>query len=355
MKHCYSIFLLAATSVCAAEPPRSRPAETVPPSADVEVATRRGLALLERAGSNWQKNKSCFSCHHQTLPMLTMIEAARAGLPLDAEWLKSQADFTHEYFGAHIDRMNAGEHIDGGAITVGYGLWALRLARRPADETTEAMITYLLKVQGLVRLKDVPPLQPPEKRSGQWMTSCRRAPMQVSEIAATVLVLTGMQHYATEQQQPQVAGARDSADKWLARSPLKSQEDRIWRLWGLHQLMGPVEQKESVRTVILGAQRDDGGWPQTDDRQSDAFSTGQTLFVLLSTGSSSNDRAVLRARDYLLRTQHADGSWLVETHAQPVQKFFENGDPHGKHQFISTAATAWGVAALARLLPPKAP
>jgi N-acyl-D-amino-acid deacylase len=49
-----------------------------------------------------------------------------------------------------------------------------------------------------------------------------------------------------------------------------------------------------------------------------------------------------------LRTQHDDGSWLVETRSKPVQVYFDNGDPHGKSQFISVAATSWAVAALAR-------
>src|SRR5262249_38804403 len=32
--------------------------------------------------------------------------------------------------------------------------------------------------------------------------------------------------------------------------------------------------------------------------------------------------------------------------------FFDNGDPHGKHQFISTPATCWAVVALAGALTP---
>ncbi len=59
------------------------------------------------------------------------------------------------------------------------------------------------------------------------------------------------------------------------------------------------------------------------------------------------------AAKFLLTTQHADGSWLVETRVKPVQTYFDNGDPHGKHQFLSTAATAWATAGLAQLLTEK--
>ncbi len=46
-------------------------------------------------------------------------------------------------------------------------------------------------------------------------------------------------------------------------------------------------------------------------------------------------------------SQEPDGSWHVVTRSKPVQIFFDNGDPHGKDQFISVLATNWAVAALA--------
>ena len=76
--------------------------------------------------------------------------------------------------------------------------------------------------------------------------------------------------------------------------------------------------------------------------------------MLCQTGMTKDDPVAQRARDYLLRTQHPDGSWLVESRVKnKAQPYFENGDPHGEHQFLSTAATCWATAALAQLLPPK--
>jgi hypothetical protein len=49
---------------------------------------------------------------------------------------------------------------------------------------------------------------------------------------------------------------------------------------------------------------------------------------------------------YLLRTQLADGSWLVHTRSHPTQTFFDTGFPHGEDQFISSAATNWATLAL---------
>ena len=322
---------------------------------DVKSATQRGLALVTRAAGNWQKNKSCFSCHHQTLPMLAMAEAASAGFPPDPAWMKSQADITHQYFEERIEDMDEGEHVPGGAATAAYGLWALGLDGRPPDRTTTAMVTYLLQIQGVQKLKGGKPADSTPPRDGRWIASCRRAPLQGSEIGDTVLVLIGLEKYATAEQRPKLVVARASAEKYLAEAKLRNQQDRLWRLWGLHRLGGEASAKEAARAAILKSQRNDGGWAQTDDDQkSDAYSTGQTLFMLCQTGTAPDDPVAQRARDYLLKTQLADGSWLVESRVKyKAQPYFNNGDPHGEHQFLSTAATAWATAALAQLLPPK--
>ena len=53
---------------------------------------------------------------------------------------------------------------------------------------------------------------------------------------------------------------------------------------------------------------------------------------------------------FLLKSQKADGSWLVESRSKPFQKYFETGFPHGVHQFVSTSATAWATIALLETL-----
>jgi hypothetical protein len=79
----------------------------------VESATRLGLSRVKQAASDWQTHKTCFSCHHQTLPMLAAVEGERAGLALDKAWLKSQADTTLKYFEERIDDMDEGDHVPG--------------------------------------------------------------------------------------------------------------------------------------------------------------------------------------------------------------------------------------------------
>ena len=85
-----------------------------------------------------------------------------------------------------------------------------------------------------------------------------------------------------------------------------------------------------------------------------AYSTAQTLFMPRRCGVDGNHPALQVARDYLLKAQFSDDSWRVESRLKnKAQPFFENGDPHGEHEFVSTAATCWATAALAQMLSPK--
>lgn len=135
---------------------------------ELDSATRRGLARVKQAASDWQTHKTCFSCHHQTLPMLAALEGERVGFPLDKDWMKSQADTTHAYFEERIDTMNSGDHVPGGAATTGFGFWALSLDERPSDPTTTSMVSYLLQIQGVSRLHNDNKDRLPKGKSGHW-------------------------------------------------------------------------------------------------------------------------------------------------------------------------------------------
>jgi hypothetical protein len=49
------------------------------------------------------------------LAMLAATEADRAGIKLDPAWLKAQADIALQYFEEHVDVMEKGDHVPGGA------------------------------------------------------------------------------------------------------------------------------------------------------------------------------------------------------------------------------------------------
>jgi N-acyl-D-amino-acid deacylase len=316
-----SIVLLAPSLLAAEEPLDAR----------IAAAVKRGLPLVEKAAENYPTHRKCFSCHHQTLPMLAVVCARQAGLGGNEAILAAQAEFTLASFHGELEDLRAGRGIGGRAMTVTYGLWALALAARPADETTAAMVEYLLKTQ---------------KDDGHWEGQSVRPPMEESYATCTVLAVGGLRQFATEEQKPAVEAAIGKAKTWLINRVPESQEDRAARLWGMHQLAPDSEEFNAAREAVLSAQRPDGGWSQMAEMESDAYSTGQALVVLRASGLNAAESACQRAAEFLLKTQQDDGSWFVATRAKPVQVLFDNGDPHGKDQFISTPATSWALAAL---------
>ena len=104
-------------------------------------------------------------------------------------------------------------------------------------------------------------------------------------------------------------------------------------------------------TALLAGQRPDGGWAQLPTLETDAYATGQALVALQTAGHEVSSAEYRRGAAYLLRTQFADGSWLVRSRSFPVQPLRDTGFPHGKHQWISAAGTSWAAMALALTLP----
>jgi hypothetical protein len=127
------------------------------------------------------------------------------------------------------------------------------------------------------------------------------------------------------------------------------------RLLGLAWARSSPEYVRPAVAQVVAAQREDGGWAQLDNLETDAYATGMALVALQASGEVAvTDAAYRRGVDYLLRTQLDDGSWLVRTRSMPVQSYKESGFPHGRHQWISAAGTSWAVMALGLTQPPLA-
>src|SRR5262249_51122326 len=104
--------------------------------------------------------------------------------------------------------------------------------------------------------------------------------------------------------------ARARADAWLTKhQPNDTTQAAAFRL------LLKVRAGESARTLapaidaLLRRQNQDGGWSQLKDLPSDAYATGQALYVL-SLAGVKNDRAeIRRAVAFLVGSQKDDGSW----------------------------------------------
>ena len=301
-------------------------------------AVTRGVRLLEKAAKNYPEHRDCFACHHQTLPLLGMSEAKRIGIAIDEAVFDATVEFTRKHFADRTAAMREGRGIGGAALTVGYAAWTFDIAKHsPSDELRQAMAMFVVQRQ---------------ERDGRWKPSAIRPPAEQSQISNTVLALRALQQTdSLDGEWLVTASAADRrAREWLDQQPCELQEDLVFRLLGLQWFGGSAEESTRIVERIVKRQREDGGWNAEGTLDSEAYSTGQTLFALLDNGTPADAPVVRRAAEYLAKTQQADGSWFVATRAKPVQVFFDNGDPHGKSQFISIAATGFSTAALARFV-----
>ena len=308
-------------------------------SSDVRNAVEGGLRIVQRGAQNYPNNRDCFSCHHQTLPMLAMHEASKAGITIDSELMKDQVQFIRDLFEDRLDSVTNGKSLGGRSLTAGHVLWSFELGGASNDDYSDAFVSYILHQQ---------------RKEGYWDVQTNRPPSEESKIHTSYFAIYYMNYFARGKDiKNRVKDAVGKARPWLMDEKPNSQEDFNGKLKALIALMASPEKINNLRKDIIKRQREDGGWAQLSEMESDAYATGQRLYTLL-TETPKPDRdiiineSVIKARSYLLKNQKEDGSWLVKTRSKPIQKFFDNGDPHGKNQFISISATSWATAALAK-------
>ncbi len=307
-------------------------------SADDSIrdAVAKSLKRIEQGSASYITKRQCFSCHHQAMPVLVMTSAQRRGLIVDNEKLRTQIEFTLATFQPNYERIRKGQAIPGGNTMAAYALLTLDAADHAPDETTSALVEYLLQKQ---------------KSDGSWPALAKRPPTEGSSFTNNALALRVLQKYGTEEHKERIELASSKGREWLAKNEPADTEDKVFRLRGLVTAKADQDKIDAARDQLRKDQRDDGGWSQAPDRESDAYATGTVLMALRQADVKPDDAAYAKGIKFLLRTQTADGAWLVETRSRPVQVFFDNGDPGGKSQFASFSATCWATLALLECVP----
>jgi hypothetical protein len=311
-----------------------RAADQKPLDENITTAVTKAVTLIEQSGSVYRRERQCFSCHHQALPVLALTEVRRRGFTIDEDEYRQQLEHTAKHLKRGYQSYLDGKGQGGRGDTAGYALWTLQAGEWPADEVTSAVASYLLG-------KDAtqPHWTPP---------STTRPPTAGSQFTSTALAIYSLQTFGDEMQADAIDARLSKARNWLRTSPTQSTEDQVFRLISLDQLEADREDLRKFAQDLLGQQRDDGGWTQLPELDSDAYATGTALVALHRSGVVAvSDPAWQRGLQFLLNKQQDDGSWHVATRAKPIQQYFESGFPHGKDQFISMAATCWSVMALA--------
>jgi N-acyl-D-amino-acid deacylase len=306
----------------------------------IDAAIARGMRRVELGAANYPKHRQCFSCHHQALPIFALSAARSRSVAADVKVLAEQVSFTVKALTPNRARFVKGQGIGGGNDTAAYALAALDAAGHPADELTDAMVLYLLSRQ---------------REDGSWITSGNRPPSEGSPFTAAALAARALKRYGShlpsEADKAKTLRAIERARVWMLDRRPRTTEDKVFRLFGLLDAGADRKDVEDGRDRLLQEQNPDGSWSQAAGMEGDAYATGSALVALRRAGVEPTGRVYRKGVQFLLRSQQEDGSWFVRTRSVPIQVFFDNGDPGGKSQFISFAATGWAVLALLETRP----
>jgi uncharacterized protein (TIGR03067 family) len=303
-----------------------------PSAKKVKVAVEKALPLLIKGADGHLAEKTCFSCHNQTLPLLALTTAKERGFSTpDADpnkHTKGIAEFLDENRENYLKGKGQGGKVD----LAGNALFTLELGGWKPDATTEAVVEYMLQH---------------DKDLDHWRSAGSRPPAG-SDFAPTYLALRALGKWGTPGQKERIARRVEVVRDWVVKTPARDTEDRVFRLWALRAAGSDEKEIRAARQDLVRSQRVDGGWGQTDTMDSDAYATGSALVALHQAGElPPTDRVYQRGCAFLLKTQKEDGSWMVRTRSRPIQPYYESGFPYGKDQFISIAATGWATTALA--------
>jgi hypothetical protein len=330
------IFPLLASLFSLAIAKADEPAGTSPEK--LRASIDKALPLLLKGAEGHVAQRTCFACHNQAIPILAWTTARERGFSIRDEDLKKQSKFIAAFLERNRENYLQGKGQGGKVDTAGYALFTLELGGWKPDATTEAVVEYLL-----LHNDDL----------DHWRSSGNRPPSEDSDFTPTYLALRAMKKWGIPKQKERIAKRFDTVRGWLLKATARDTEDRVFRLWALQAAGIPQKEVRTALRDLVQSQRPDGGWGQLETMESDAYATGTALVALHQAGGMpTTDPVYRRGIAFLLRTQQADGSWLVRTRSKPIQDYYESGFPHGKDQFISMAASAWATTALALAYPP---
>ncbi|MFT3827397.1 MAG: hypothetical protein QM731_25975 [Chitinophagaceae bacterium] len=302
--------------------------------AKIATAVRKSVLLLQQSSHTFITNAHCFSCHGQAMGAVVFSMAKIKGFELNDTLAAEASQKMALAAKSGYARFMFMEHneILGGSISTGYVLWGLAAAGYKPGKTISLMVHQLLERQ---------------TANGNWAGGNGRPPMEYYSFSATALAIKGLQDYATPGLQKQVADAKVKAQAWLLKTIPFTNEERAFQLLGLTWTNTDKAVVREKAGKLLALQHADGGWSQLDSLSTDAYATGQSLYALYEAGILNvNDSVFLKGIDFLLRTQHDDGSWEIQSRTMPSIPYVNSGFPYGKNQFISAAGSSWATMAL---------
>ena len=325
-----AVLFLTAHAVAADSPPKN---------IDSSASIKSGLTYLDEYGANWMESRKCASCHHLAQTVWVLSEAKAAGFKVDEKFLGEVAAFLAAPDGrARIfpdpnDKRPENQQLSGGAVYALFGIAALEKPSKEIRELQARAIKHIIEKQ---------------EKDGSWPAGSAgpMAPVFDEKATASALIALSLSTFESKDSET-VKAAWTKTSKWLGerKGDAAELQFHVLKLWLQVKAGDTVGAKASLVTVFA-KQNNDGGWSQRKDAESDAWATGQALYVLSLAGRKPEDPAILKARAFLVKSQLADGSWIVKSRPRSnAPKGAKNLEP------ITYASTSWALLGLIRSSP----
>ncbi len=327
--------MMSATFVCYSNSLGAEPS-IAKPAADrqaVLTTVERSLPYLVKKGDSWIKTRKCVSCHQIPFMVWSLNEAAKHGLSVEPEKLKSVNEWALDIANFREPKTRTPYDEDGTTKTNTDTIAFLSLAAEYAPKDLaknprRPSASHMLKHQ---------------ESGGDWHPR-GQLPSQKRPMLETREVTTMWAAIAIQREKLDAEKELSAADAFLGK--VKNPTSIEW--YAARSLYLREQQKtdaaSSVIKQILSHQHADGGWGWLVKDKSDAMGTGLALYALASEKpSAARDEAIAKAREFLIASQKSDGHWSV------------NGTKKkGAKQATPTASywgTAWAAIGLLNTLP----
>ena len=332
-----------------AEVPAAIPAAIPPATTErVQQTVDRAIGYLQTESAAWLNTRRCAACHHVPLPLWALSEAERQGYAIDKKFVED----TIESLLGSKDKLMASKIFpnpadppdprpQGRGLNMGLPFLAVAAQSFPSMEEGQKQSLKLIA-------EEIVKKQQPDG-SWEFFATLRRPPInesQTTDAAWIIMALAGETGPDTPESKRE---ALAKAIAWLDAATLSDiHQDKVLKVLLEARSGKSRETMQSTIDELLALQRADGGWSQTvPELKSDAFATGQTLYVLSLAGYTAEQSDIKRGIDFLVATQTSDGSWPMISRSTP------DGSPGSSTLLtpITCAASSWATLGLARLAP----
>jgi squalene-hopene/tetraprenyl-beta-curcumene cyclase len=283
------------------------------------VAIEKSLPFVMAEGERWIAEKKCVTCHQVPFMVWALNAAAERGMELNRQKREECSSWAIEW-----KNMATKEDLEKGEEHT--------LARHSDP------VAQLLLARGKGNTSATWPalfaerLATGQEEDGSWKAGgqlpLQKRPERETQEVSTMWSLVALQSYAAPPDA--VADRFAKARAWLG-SETQGQSTEWWAVRLILERGSDNDTEANhQRAELVARQRDDGGWGWLCADESDAFGTGVAIYALARDGFAADDTAITRGRAFLVRTQEADGSWLVK------------GTKKAKAKQIEPTATYWG-------------